>query len=42
MFLHRKETIMPLNVGKPDALRHLLEQFGGPTSALNAALQAWV
>jgi Mn-containing catalase len=44
MFLHRKETIMPVNVGKPDARfgRYLLEQFGGATGELTAALQYWV
>jgi Mn-containing catalase len=44
MFLHRKETIMPVNVGKPDARfgQYLLEQFGGATGELTAALQYWV
>ncbi len=44
MFLHRKETIMPVNVGKPDAQfgQYLLEQFGGATGELTAALQYWV
>jgi Mn-containing catalase len=44
MFLHRKETIMPVNVGKPDArfAQYLLEQFGGATGELTAALQYWV
>jgi len=44
MFLHRKETIMPVNVGTPDAQfgQYLLEQFGGATGELTAALQYWV
>lgn len=44
MFLHRKETIMPVNVQNPDAKfgRYLLEQFGGATGELTAALQYWV
>jgi Mn-containing catalase len=44
MFLHRKETIMPVNVGTPDARfgQFLLEQFGGATGELTAALQYWV
>ena len=44
MFLHRKETIMPVNVGTPDAKfgQYLLEQFGGATGELTAALQYWV
>jgi Mn-containing catalase len=44
MFLHRKETIMPVNVGTPDARfgQYLLEQFGGATGELTAALQYWV
>jgi Mn-containing catalase len=44
MFLHRKETIMPVNVGTPDARfgTFLLEQFGGATGELTAALQYWV
>ena len=44
MFLHRKELIQPVNVGKPDARfgTYLLEQFGGATGELTAALQYWV
>jgi len=44
MFLHRKETIMPVKVGTPDARfgQYLLEQFGGATGELTAALQYWV
>lgn len=44
MFLHRKETIMPVDVRDPDAKfgRYLLEQFGGATGELTAALQYWV
>jgi Mn-containing catalase len=44
MFLHRKETIMPVNVGNPDPRfgQLLLEQFGGATGELTAALQYWV
>ena len=41
MFLHRKELIQPVKVGKPDARYgiFLLEQFGGATGELTAALQ---
>jgi Manganese containing catalase len=44
MFYHRKETIIPVNVGTPDARfgTFLLEQFGGATGELTAALQYWV
>ncbi|MBC7634848.1 MAG: manganese catalase family protein [Acetobacteraceae bacterium] len=44
MFLHRKELLHPVNVGKPDARfgTFLLEQFGGATGELTAALQYWV
>lgn len=44
MFSHVKETIMPVNVGEPDAMfgQFLLEQFGGATGELTAALQYWV
>jgi Mn-containing catalase len=44
MFLHRKELIQPVNVGRPDARfgTYLLEQFGGATGELTAALQYWV
>src|ERR1700683_1258992 len=43
MFLHRKELIQPVNVGTPDARfgTYLLEQFGGATGELTAALQYW-
>ena len=41
MFFHRKELIQPVKVGKPDARfgTFLLEQFGGATGELTAALQ---
>ena len=44
MLFHRKELIQPVNVGKPDARfgTFLLEQFGGATGELTAALQYWV
>ena len=44
MFVHHKETIVPVNVGTPDARfgQFLLEQFGGATGELTAALQYWV
>jgi Mn-containing catalase len=44
MFLHRKELIQPADVGTPDARfgTCLLEQFGGATGELTAALQYWV
>ena len=44
MFLHRKELIQPVKVGSPDARfgTYLLEQFGGATGELTAALQYWV
>ena len=44
MFLHRKELIQPVNVGTPDSRfgTYLLEQFGGATGELTAALQYWV
>jgi Mn-containing catalase len=44
MFLHRKELIQQVNVGRPDARFgcFLLEQFGGATGELTAALQYWV
>jgi Mn-containing catalase len=43
VFLHRKETIMPVKVGTPDARfgQFLLDQFGGATGELTAALQYW-
>jgi Mn-containing catalase len=44
MFLHRKELMQPVIVGTPDARfgTYLLEQFGGATGELTAALQYWV
>ena len=44
MFLHRKELIQPVEVDTPDARfgMFLLEQFGGATGELTAALQYWV
>lgn len=44
MFLHTKELIQPVDVRKPDARfgQFLLEQFGGATGELTAALQYWV
>jgi Mn-containing catalase len=44
MFIHHKELIQPVDVGKPDARfgTYLLEQFGGATGELTAALQYWV
>jgi Mn-containing catalase len=44
MFYHRKETIIPVDVKNPDARfgAFLLEQFGGATGELTAALQYWV
>lgn len=44
MFSHVKETIMPVQVDAPDACfgQYLLEQFGGATGELTAALQYWV
>ena len=44
MFYHRKETIVPVDVKNPDARFgiFLLEQFGGATGELTAALQYWV
>jgi Mn-containing catalase len=44
MFYHRKETIIPVNVKNPDPRfgMFLLEQFGGATGELTAALQYWV
>ena len=44
MFYHRKELAQPVNVGTPDARfgTYLLEQFGGATGELTAALQYWV
>jgi Mn-containing catalase len=44
MFYHRKELFRPVNVGDPDPQfgQFLLEQFGGATGELTAALQYWV
>lgn len=44
MFLHVKETIQPVKVDTPDPRfgQFLLEQFGGATGELTAALQYWV
>ena len=44
MFFHNKALIQPVSVGKPDAKfgTYLLEQFGGATGELTAALQYWV
>jgi Mn-containing catalase len=44
MFFHRKELIVPIEVRKPDPVyaQFLLQQFGGATGELTAALQYWV
>ena len=44
MFLHKKELLQPVKVDKPDPKfgQFLLEQFGGATGELTAALQYWV
>lgn len=44
MFYHLKELIRPVSIGTPDAQfgQYLLEQFGGATGELTAALQYWV
>jgi Mn-containing catalase len=44
MFFHQKALIQPVKVSKPDARfgTFLLEQFGGATGELTAALQYWV
>jgi Mn-containing catalase len=44
MFLHFKQTIQPVDVSSPDPQfgQMLLEQFGGATGELTAALQYWV
>ncbi len=44
MFIHRKELFRPVKVDVPDARfgQLLLEQFGGATGELKAALQYWV
>src|ERR1700761_7837260 len=43
MFLHRKELIQPVSVGTPNAQfgQYLLEQFGGETGELTAAVPYW-
>jgi Mn-containing catalase len=44
MFYHRKETMIPVDVKQPDPRfgQFLLEQFGGATGELSAALTYWV
>jgi len=44
MFFHRKELIIPVEVKNPDPsyAQFLLQQFGGATGELTAALQYWV
>ncbi len=44
MFYHRKELFAPVKVERPDPRfgQYLLEQFGGATGELTAALQYWV
>ncbi len=44
MFFHRKELMFPVRVQQPDPRfgQLLLEQFGGATGELTAALQYWV
>lgn len=44
MFFHKKETIQPVNIAEahPRFAQLLLEQFGGATGELTAALQYWV
>ena len=44
MFFHRKELIVPIELKKPDPVfaQFLLQQFGGATGELTAALQYWV
>jgi len=44
MFFHKKETIQPVNITTPNPrfAQLLLEQFGGATGELTAALQYWV
>ncbi len=44
MFIHRKELFRPVKVDTPNAAfgQLLLEQFGGATGELKAALQYWV
>lgn len=44
MFFHKKETIQPVKIeaANPRFAQLLLEQFGGATGELTAALQYWV
>jgi Mn-containing catalase len=44
MFFHHKELIVPVEVKHPDPAyaQFLLQQFGGATGELTAALQYWV
>lgn len=44
MFFHRKDLIVPVEVRHPDPAfaQFLLQQFGGATGELTAALQYWV
>ncbi|MDH6061106.1 manganese catalase family protein [Chrysosporum bergii ANA360D] len=44
MFYHQKEPIHPVNISEPNPrfAQLLLEQFGGATGELSAALQYWV
>jgi Mn-containing catalase len=44
VFFHKKETIHVVNVDEanPKFAQLLLEQFGGATGELTAALQYWV
>ncbi|MFB2893277.1 manganese catalase family protein [Aerosakkonemataceae cyanobacterium BLCC-F50] len=44
MFFHKKETIHTVNINDPNPrfAQLLLEQFGGATGELTAALQYWV
>ncbi|MBW4573650.1 MAG: manganese catalase family protein [Aphanothece sp. CMT-3BRIN-NPC111] len=44
MFFHKKETIQTVNIQEPNPrfAQFLLEQFGGATGELTAALQYWV
>src|ERR1700761_7510747 len=44
VFYHRKELFRPVKIDEPNAAfgQFLLEQFGGATGELKAALQYWV
>src|SRR5579883_2250269 len=44
MFFHKKELMLEVRVDQPDPRfgQYLLEQFGGATGELTAALQYWV